>query len=436
MNKTDFLKQLKTDNNIFSLPQILAEILKVVEKDDFNADNLGDIILKDPALTARILKMSNSSFYNRYAEIKTVHQAVSMMGATTIKCLALSTSIFKPGKISEECNIDAKSLFNYILTIAATSQAIAKEVSYPDFEEAFIAGLLHDIGILFFVQKYSKQYKSIINHADKTESLINIEKKIFEIDHCELGKLLAESWKLPKEIVRAISNHHNLDEIDESDVLSNIVKLAVLITNENFSGLKSVNSNKNAVVEKLSFVLKLDKQNLNELMATAIKDTFEIANHLDIDIGSYEEVLAKANQEIWNSYHIIEKLFQERVELSKTILEEEHKRGAVESKNIAMATLSHYINNAVMGIYGRMQLIQMDLEKGNTDKIVDQLDVTIFKINVSVKKIVAVLEEMKKVSPVDHEKFNETSLAMNIDKLIEKRLAEIDLDSQEKQTVS
>ncbi len=122
MDKITILEQIRTKNNLLSLPQVLSEVIVETSKDDFSVDKLGDIILKDPSLTGRILKMSNSSFYNRLSEIKTVHQAISVMGVTTVKCLALSSSIFHPEKIEKDTGVDAKKFFAYILSVASASK--------------------------------------------------------------------------------------------------------------------------------------------------------------------------------------------------------------------------------------------------------------------------------------------------------------------------
>ena len=99
------IEQIRRDNNLLSLPQVLSEVLKEAGKEDFSADKLAKIILKDPSLTSRILKLSNSSFYHRFSEITTVHQAISVLGVTTVKCMTLSSSIFHPEKIAAESGV-------------------------------------------------------------------------------------------------------------------------------------------------------------------------------------------------------------------------------------------------------------------------------------------------------------------------------------------
>ena len=116
---------------------------------------------------------------------------------------------------------------------------------------------------------------------------------------------------------------------------------------------------------------------------------------------------------------------KKRQELSKKLLKEERAKGAIESRNIAMTTLSHYLNNAVMAIYGRSQIMRMLFDKGQRDRLLDEMPTSLDAMDKAVQRIVAVLEEMKEVSPIDHEKFHNMSQALNIDDRIEKRLAKM-----------
>ena len=131
MSKIDILEQIKSNERLLSLPQVLSEILKEVGKDSFSSDSLAKIILKDPSLTSRLLKMANSSFYQRVVEITTVHQAVSVLGVTTVKCLTLSASVFNPDRIERSIGIDPKEFFAYSLSIASASEKIARVLNYP-----------------------------------------------------------------------------------------------------------------------------------------------------------------------------------------------------------------------------------------------------------------------------------------------------------------
>ena len=421
MGKFNIIDQINSSSNLLSLPQVLSELLAEIEKEDFSADSLAAIILKDPSLTGRILKMANSSFYKRSLDIKTVNQAISMMGVNTVKCLALSSAIFHPEKISEESGVDAQRFFEYILSVATASRMIAEQID-SSTEEAFVSGLLHDIGLMFLIHHYPKEYSRIINAAEKTGTLTEAEKNVFGLDHTTISCTLAKAWRLPKVLCEAIDAHHNRIIGDSTNTLQNIVRLAVALSQDRFTGYSQDLEDRLFVISEYAELLGVSQEQIDQISSELLKETLKYADYLGVDIGNVEDMLIRANQEIWKTYVLVENLFREREELSKSLLEEERSKGAMESKNIAMATMSHYMNNAVMAIFGRTQIMNMYLNKGKNDKLLEMLPGAIEKIDNSLKKIIAVLEEMKEVSPIDREKFDSMSNALNIDDLIARRM--------------
>ncbi len=425
MDKITIVNLIRNNDNLLSLPQVLSEVLKEVGKDNFSSDSLAKVILKDPSLTGRILRMANSSFYHRLTDITTVNQAVNVLGATTVKCLALSSSIFQPEKITKRSGVDSKALFTYVLSIASASQKIARVINFRSAEEAFIAGLLHDMGILFFLHHYPNEYRRIIDKHVKARTLTEAETKVFGIDHCEVGRHLAEAWHLPDYVINPIAEHHRLTDIDQDDVLQNIVRLAILLTHDHFSGYEMDLKLRLMNINKLRSLLSMSKEQIDGISCSILSGTIDIAEYLGLDVGDTEEMLMKANQEIWKSYLTIELLLKERQELTGKLLKEERAKGAMESRNVAMATLSHYLNNTVMAIYGRSQIMRMLVDKEEIEKLLEQMPANLDMIDRSVQKIVAVIEEMKEISPVDHARFNSMSQALNIDDRIEKRMDRI-----------
>lgn len=422
MDRIGIIEQIRKNDKLLSIPQVLSKVLEEVGKEDFSPDALAQVILKDPNLTSRILRLVNSPFYHRMAEIKTVNQAISVMGVTTVKCMALSTSIFHPEKVAAESGVNARAFFQYELAVAAASEQTAKALQYRAPEEAFIAGLLQDIGVLFFLHHHPKEYRKVALRKNKDCSLSEAEREVFGIDHAEVGGYMADAWKLPEYVVAAIKGHHEATVVEKSQMLPNIVRLAVLLTNDHFSGYEPSIEQRLEEIHRVSDVLGISKETVDEISSSLLSATISTAEFLGVDIGNVEEMLVKANQEIWKSYLTIENLFKERQELTRKLLAEERAKGAIESKNIAMATLSHYLNNAVMAIYGRSQLLRMQHGKGTPDPLMDKLPSNLDVIDKSVKKIVAVLEEMKEISPIDKKKFYNMSEALNIDDRIARRL--------------
>ena len=425
MDRISILQHIQKNSNLLSLPQILSEVLQEVGKEDFSPDSLAKIILKDPSLTSRVLKLSNSAFYHRMSEIKTVHQAISLMGVTTVKCLALSSSIFHPEKISRDSGIDAKEFFCYVLSVGAAARKIAETVNFRSSEEAFIAGLLHDVGLMFFLYNYPKEYRTLIGNRRGDATLVEAEQELFGIDHSDISYHMAEAWGLPADTCEAIRGHHKWAPHEEGSQLKSIVRIAVLLTSDRFSGYELSLEDRLSQITTTAEQLALTKEQIDEISGALLRDAFEIAEYLGVDIGDIETMLISANQEIWKTYLIVENLFKERQELSQSLLEEERARGAMESKNIAMATLSHYLNNAIMAIYGRSQIMRLFLSKGKTDRLLEQLPNSLQSIDNAVKKVVAVLDEMKEISPIGEQEYYSMSKALNIDDRIASRLEQM-----------
>jgi len=429
MDKVAIVEDIRRGSDLLSLPQAISELLIEMEKPSFSAETLARIILEDPSLTGRILKMANSSFYHRFSEIRTVNQAVVVLGVTTVKCLALSSSVLNPDRVEKNSGIDTKAFFTNVFTVAAASERIAKVVDYEAPEEAFIGGLLHDIGIIFFLERYPKEYRQIVEKEIRAAHLIDAERKVFGIDHGEVGYHLAMKWRLPEHIAAAIGSHNDFRSIDSDGRYANIIRLATQLSTSDIVSYENDLEERLHRISRLSDELGLSKDQVDEISSSLLTDTVEVARYLGIDIGNIEDMLIRANKEIWQTYLMIENLFKERQELSRKLLQEERSKGAVESKNIALATLSHYLNNATMAIYGRTQLMRKLHQNGKSERVLEKLDVDLEVVEQSIWRIAAVLAEMKEISPIDDVEFYHMSQAMNLDDRIKQRVKQLSKES-------
>ena len=430
VNRQLIIDQIQKEENLLSLPQTLAQILKEVEKEDVSADSLSKIIRNDPSLTTRILKMANSTFYQRFSRTTTVNQAVSVLGITTVVCLALSSSVFRPEIIAKEAGIDTTDFYTYILTVATACERIAKETSLKASEEAFIIGLLNDIGLLFFLHHYPEQYKRALNKKGECKSLAEAEKKVFGIDHYEISSLLVHRWKLPDTIADAVGLQPSSQANPHVAKLQDILRLAMLMNPDRYSGYESPLEERLGEMSRVADKLSITKTQLDTITAKLVSGTIEIAEHFGVDIGSVEDLLIKANQEIWKAYLTIEHLFKVRQELSQQILHQEHERGALEAKNASMATLFHYVNNSAMAIYGRSQMLRVNHKSGKDDRLLENLERDLDVIDKSIQRIVAVLEEVREITPTNQEKLSSTTEAINLDDKIANRMSKMSRDQK------
>jgi len=430
MDRARILDQIQKERDLLSLPQVMSELLHAIDSSNLRSDFLANIILKDPALTGRLLRFANSPFYQRYARPTNVHQAVQVLGFATVKCLALSSSILNPARFKDVAHIDPKAFFSGVLSVAVAAEKVANAAGIKATEEAFICGLLHDLGVLFFVHHYPAQYKNIVTGKTNSDSLAEAEKKIFGIDHTEVGRELTRRWNLPTDICTAIGDHHDCQSSPSGKDLSTVLKLAVLLCHESVEGYDPDPIVKLHGIEKMREALGLTKEQLEAVISSIMPDTIKLSAFLDADIGTVDEILARANKEMWRSFLTVQNLFKERQELSQQLLLEERQRGAIESKNIAIATLSHYINNAAAGWYGHIQLLRQRLDQHDDPRLARDLPESLAVMENAIKRILAVIAEIKEISPIDEVSFYNMSQAMNIDERVAKRLSTMSIDSE------
>ncbi|MCP4567913.1 MAG: HDOD domain-containing protein [FCB group bacterium] len=426
MKELKFVEKLQRGDSLLSMPQSLTQILNMVGKDDFSMEDLSEVILKDPGLTSKILKMANSAFYRQRSQISTVKQAVVMLGMMQVKCLALSASVFQTERLEDDYNLDMKELSSHFISVAIGCNMLADVLDINIGEEVFVAGLLHDIGMVYFIHHFPDDYKQVISRLEEYPSLIEAERNILGIDHATIGGMLAEKWNFPKPLCDSISKHHELpSRIDEIGIVE-IVQLSELISKSALDNRPQQIAQRIAAVNQMCSMMDISREKIDDISFSLLTETITTAEYMGIDIGEPNEVLTRANKELFNSFITIENLFRERQELSQRILVEERRTAAMEAKNVAIATLSHYLNNSTMAISGRAQLIKMMIDKGTIVDKEDKMDHLLGVVEKSVLKILAVLAELRDLTNLeDMERYSESN-AINIDDRIACRMVEME----------
>lgn len=436
MKESKYIEKIKREDSLLSLPQSLSQILSMVGTDDFSMSDLSKVILQDPAMTSKVLKMANSAFYGQRSQISTVHQAVMMLGAMQVKCLALSASVFQTDRLEKQYSIDLKELFSHFISVAIGCKMLAGATGYKAAEEVFIAGLLHDIGMVFFIHHFPDDYQAVYKQIDQFPSLVDAEKHILGVDHATIGEMLAQKWNFPPSLCTAIGSHHDLPDHVEPNNIIHIVQLSELINKPGLDNRARNLEQRLRTISRFAEQMKIERQKLDEISCSIAAETIKTADYLGIDIGDPAEILMRANRELFNSFVTIENLFRERRDLSQRILAEERRVAMMETKNVAIATLSHYINNATMAISGRSQLIRMLVANGSIVDKENRLTAVLDVIENSVKKVIAVLYELRDLTNLDEmEKYSE-SKAINIDDRIKQRMTQIEGDLSEIMTKS
>jgi len=253
-----------------SMPNVAQQILKMITDPDTTAEKLQSAIMADQALTARILKIANSPFYGIPRAIRTLSTAIMILGYKMIRNLVLATAT---RSINRRMGLTEMMLWEHSIGASIASFLIAKEVRFPDPEEAFLAGLLHDIGKQILNNYDGEKYMRVIEMAyNEGVTFYFAEKELFGFSHPEVGALVIKKWKLSEELENAIRYHHDGFQqlVKESPFylgkLPLIVNLADLMCLKLGIGRKSPMDNLDISESDSATLLRLSDQDIYSLI--------------------------------------------------------------------------------------------------------------------------------------------------------------------------
>ncbi len=213
-----------------TIPVVATKVLQLMEDESSTADDLARVVASDPAVAARVLKISNSSFYGAQRQIQTLPHAIMMLGFVTLKSVVVAASV---KQVYQPYGLTEKLLWEHSFGAGLAARLIAKELRRVNPDEAFLGGLFHDIGkqIMNFLDKDKFQEVMQLCYNEGI-SFEQAERMLFPYTHEEAGALVIRKWNFPEQLMKAVLAHHTL-ELDEGEdpylvILTNIVSLANL----------------------------------------------------------------------------------------------------------------------------------------------------------------------------------------------------------------
>ncbi|KUK13310.1 MAG: Metal dependent phosphohydrolase [bacterium 42_11] len=265
-----------------TLPEVATKVMEVANNPRSSAADMAKVISQDQALTAKILKLVNSAYYGFPRKISTVTQAIVILGFRTVRDLVLNISISGMFNSKNVGELSAEALWLHNLGVAVTAKILAKRIGYEPLEEAFTAGLLHDLGKLVFIKLFPREYEKIVTIAINGNKWIrDVEESLLEVDHALIGKWVSENWKFPPQLVRAIQLHHQPEIDNEYPELTSIVHGADVLTR--IKKIGSGGDNQIPSFKKDAWVLlKLRPQDLNDIYAEIDREIKEAISFLKI----------------------------------------------------------------------------------------------------------------------------------------------------------
>ena len=202
-------------NELPTLPSTIGRLLTLFEDKNSNASLITEVILKDPSLAAKILKVANSAYYGFSQKISDLERAVALLGFNMVKSLAISISVMKNLPLKNKTSLSGKELWNHSVTVAILMREMGKRLyNEKENEYLFILGLLHDVGLVVFDQFFNESYQEVTKEADYVDrkDFYKIEQRIIGFDHGETGGILLTRWNFPPIISQSVTGHHHFFE--------------------------------------------------------------------------------------------------------------------------------------------------------------------------------------------------------------------------------
>ena len=221
-----------------SPPEVCLKINELLGDERASLDDFAAVVIRDPALTARLLRLVNSSFYGLRSRVDTVSRAVALLGMRELQKLVCAVSAIEKFSRLSSAVTNMNAFWRHGVYTGLMAQALAKRLGVLHPERLFVAGVMHDLGTLLINHRYPEIAEETIRAARGDEQqLQRFEAEELGFDHAQLGSLMLENWRLPATIVDAIACHHEPGRAAQNALDAAILNVADVIAN--FSGTGS-----------------------------------------------------------------------------------------------------------------------------------------------------------------------------------------------------
>jgi two-component system, cell cycle response regulator len=209
------IEKIRQCPSLPSLPAIALQVVELAQKDHVDMAEIARVISRDAALSSRLLRTVNSSFYSRTQSISTISHALVILGLESVKTLVLGFSLVSNLSQRRPKGFKHVDYWRRSLYAATAARTIAQRLKVVQQEECFLVGLLMDIGMLVMDQVLGEQYGDVVERAKTHERLSAVERADLGVTHAEASGILAEYWRLPPLLVTPMAFHHRFTEVGD-----------------------------------------------------------------------------------------------------------------------------------------------------------------------------------------------------------------------------
>ena len=199
---------VKSVRELPALPVIVIELMSTMDEEDAGGNELAEKLSRDQALTAKTLRLANSSFYGMQSKVTSIQQAIAILGFNGVRTLVTTAAVIGNFKGDKSSVFDFLAFWRHSVATAVCAKLLAKPLRLNQ-DYAFMIGLLHDIGRLVLVTSSPEHYAEVLAHRARHDCcLLDAEMAVLGVPHTIVGSTLAAHWKFPPLMQKAIEDHH------------------------------------------------------------------------------------------------------------------------------------------------------------------------------------------------------------------------------------
>jgi HD-like signal output (HDOD) protein len=346
------LERLQSGHGLPSLSLVAIKLIELASEDTCSAHDLAALIEKDPSLTVRVLKLANSAFFKSFYPATTVQHAIMRIGFHQLRVLALSLSLRDTFPLGRTGQIDYEQFWRTSLYQGLLAKSLAQQLKACDPEEAFVAGLILEIGFLIFFDLYmkGKEDATKINFYP-LESLLSWEKERFGVNHREIGEIALRYWKFPESIIASQSFPASEKQAGLAG-LSRVCRIA----HELSALICQPDADFQRIFNAVASGFDVSPDTINEAVVATLKEVDEIAETLKVEVEGEKDMLSLLEKAHNTLSLLSEQVMQQQCAISTDNLPSfetlKAREGEKETITHTLEAVAHEIRNPLTAVGG------------------------------------------------------------------------------------
>jgi len=288
----DLVGQIRNQRTIPTLPPIALDVVQLCGREDVTLEDISGAVMRDPALTSRLLRIANSIAFGRPRQIGTVPHAISLLGLRTVRLVALASALIDNVEHKRLAGFDYEGFWRNSVAAALAARSFSELSPKPRPDEAFLVGLLQDLGLYGLADALNDRYLSLLQNAqDQGCELAPLEEQRLGVNHADISAALLESWGFPALIVDAVRRHtHPSALIPPPTVADEIANAAHLGELAAATFRRPTPAVLDALTRTARERLGLEEERVGEVLLFVHRDVEETSRALNLNIGTADEL--------------------------------------------------------------------------------------------------------------------------------------------------